>query len=248
MIQHSFSLEDQIDFAKLSGDYNPVHVDSVIARRTRFGHPVVHGLHALLWALEILVASKSDFLKLVSLRAYFNHSIGLGEIVQLIIKSEGETCAEIQLLSRNKQVARIVVSYVPWENEEYLNFSDSNPGSRDCLDRNPEQLANAAGKLDLCLSRNETTQRFPSLMRVFPSSQLAELMAITRLIGMECPGLNSIFSDLNLNFSNPCDGVPYLNYKVLSCDQRIGLLTQNVEAPGMTGILRAFIRPSPQNQ
>ena len=68
MVQYSFSLDDQIDFAKLSGDYNPVHVDSVIARRTRFGHPVVLELHALLWALEILVTSKSNFFKLVSFR------------------------------------------------------------------------------------------------------------------------------------------------------------------------------------
>jgi hypothetical protein len=248
LIQHSFSLDDQIDFAKLSGDYNPVHIDSVKARRTCFGHPVVHGLHVLLWALEVLVASKPDILRLVSLRTYFNQSIGLGEIVQFILKSEDETSAEIQLLSGSEQVARIVVSYLPRENEEELSFPNSNPASGECLDRNPEQLANATGSLDLCLSQKETTHRFPNLMRVFPSSQLAELMALTRLVGMECPGLHSIFSDLNLDFSNPYDEVPCLSYKVVFYDSRIGLLTQNVQAPGMTGTLRAFIRASPQKQ
>lgn len=248
LVQYSFSLDDQIDFAKLSGDYNPIHVDPIKARRTRFGYPVVHGIHVLLWALETLVASKLSFLKLVSLRAYFNQSIGMGEIVQLFIKSEDETCAEIQLLSKNKQVARILVSYLPWGTEKYLSIPDSNPEPQECLDLSSEQLSNAVGSLDLCLKKSETTQRFPNLMRVFPLSQLAELMALTRLVGMECPGLHSIFSGLNIHFTYPCEGEPCLNYKVLSYDSRISLLTQNVQAPGMTGTLRAFVRPSPQNQ
>ena len=53
MIQHSFSLDDQVAFAKLSGDYNPVHLDPLKARRTRFGYPVVHGIHLMLWELII---------------------------------------------------------------------------------------------------------------------------------------------------------------------------------------------------
>jgi hypothetical protein len=85
-------------------------------------------------------------------------------------------------------------------------------------------------------------------MRVFPSSQLGELMALTRLLGMECPGLHSMFSDLNLDFLNPFDETPRLSYEVLSYDSRIGLLTLNVQAPGMTGTLRAFLRPPPQHQ
>jgi hypothetical protein len=248
LIQHSFSTDDQINFAKLSGDYNPVHLDPVKARRTRFGQPILHGLHALLWALETLVAQKPDTLILVSLQAYFNQPISLGEKIQLILKSEDEACAEIQLLSKKKQAVRIMVSYSLSENKGFLSFPDLNPSSRKCLEKNPEQLAYTSGSLDLCLNQSETALRFPNLMRVFPSNQLAELMALTRLTGMECPGLHSIFSDLNIKFSIPCDEAPLLNYKVLSYDPRIRLLTQNVQAPGMTGTLRAFVPPPPQNQ
>ncbi len=102
MIQHSFSLDDQVAFAKLSGDYNPVHLDPLKARRTRFGYPVVHGIHLMLWALEILTSEKPN-LQLVSLKTFFNHAIGVGEVVQFILKTEDETHAEIQLLARNKQ-------------------------------------------------------------------------------------------------------------------------------------------------
>ena len=248
MIQRLFSLDDQAAFAELSGDYNPVHLDPLKARRTRFSYPVVHGIHALLWALEILVSKKSNRLELVSLKTSFNQSIGVGETIQFILKTEDETCAEIQLLTENEQAARIMVTCSPSVNRGHLSFPDSNPVRGECLDRNAEQLAKASGNLDLCLNQNETARRFPNLMRVFPSSQLAALMALTRLIGMKCPGLHSIFSDLNLDFSNPCDEAPRLTYEVLSYDSRIRLLTQKVQAPGMTGTLRAFLRPPPQQQ
>ena len=87
MIQRSFSLDDQAAFAKLSGDYNPVHLDPLKARRTRFGYPVVHGVHALLWALETLVSTKSDLLKLVSLKTFFNQPIRVGETVQFMLET-----------------------------------------------------------------------------------------------------------------------------------------------------------------
>lgn len=39
-----FSEEDVRDFARISGDMNPIHLDSDIASRSIFGKPVVHGM------------------------------------------------------------------------------------------------------------------------------------------------------------------------------------------------------------
>jgi 3-hydroxybutyryl-CoA dehydratase len=36
--------QDVAAFAAFSGDYNPLHMDSAFAGRTRFGHRVVHGM------------------------------------------------------------------------------------------------------------------------------------------------------------------------------------------------------------
>jgi NAD(P)-dependent dehydrogenase (short-subunit alcohol dehydrogenase family) len=248
LIQYSFSLDDQIGFAQLAGDYNPAHLDPIKARRTRFGKLVVHGIHALIWALEILFHQNSDSLKLVSLKTYFNQPIGLGDPVQFILKTKDKTQAEIQLLCKSEQAVRIIICYERYNNKNYFSFPDSNPEVRDCLDRNPGQLANASGSLELCLNKIEAALRFPNLMRVLPSNQLAELMALTRLVGMECPGLHSIFSDLNIDFSNSKDDSTFLSYEVLSYDSRISLLTQNVQSPSMKGVIRAFLRPPPKFQ
>jgi acyl dehydratase len=52
MIGKVFTDRDQTFFAALSGDWNPMHMDPVAARRTQAGLPAVHGIHGLLWALE----------------------------------------------------------------------------------------------------------------------------------------------------------------------------------------------------
>ena len=46
-----FSLDDQNKFSDLSGDYNPIHIDIVEARKTQNGRCIVHGVNGLLWSL-----------------------------------------------------------------------------------------------------------------------------------------------------------------------------------------------------
>jgi hypothetical protein len=41
-MQRRFTLDDQVAFAHLSGDFNPIHVDPIAGRRHMFGEPVVH--------------------------------------------------------------------------------------------------------------------------------------------------------------------------------------------------------------
>ncbi len=43
-LKHTLTQADVDSFASLTGDYNPLHVDEVFARRTMFRRPVVHGM------------------------------------------------------------------------------------------------------------------------------------------------------------------------------------------------------------
>ncbi len=43
-LERTFTEEDVLAFARLSGDFNPAHVDAAYAAATRFGRPVAHGL------------------------------------------------------------------------------------------------------------------------------------------------------------------------------------------------------------
>jgi 3-oxoacyl-[acyl-carrier protein] reductase len=43
-LTHVVTLADVMTFARLTGDYNPIHVDANFAKRTSFGKQVVHGM------------------------------------------------------------------------------------------------------------------------------------------------------------------------------------------------------------
>jgi acyl dehydratase len=51
LAERVFTETDQKRFASVSGDYNPMHMDALQARRTQAGAPVVHGINLFLWAL-----------------------------------------------------------------------------------------------------------------------------------------------------------------------------------------------------
>ncbi len=72
-------LNDSRLFAEFSGDFNPLHVDpSVAARRTMFGECVIHGVHALLMALDAWAAQLQAPKRIVRCVARFQAPIMVG--------------------------------------------------------------------------------------------------------------------------------------------------------------------------
>src|SRR5262249_52941521 len=65
------SSPDSDAFARLSGDFNPLHIDPTRARRLIFGAAVPHGVHVLLGALDATFARLEHPLSMQSLRVAF---------------------------------------------------------------------------------------------------------------------------------------------------------------------------------
>jgi short chain dehydrogenase len=117
-----------------------------------------------------------------------------------------------------------------------------------CRERSLDEVTAASGTVALYLDAELAGGLFPDLIRVLPPIQLAALLATTRLVGMECPGQHSIYSSLNLTFSAEIAGTATLNYQVADCNKRLALVSIEVEAPGVKGEVKAFLRPKPQKQ
>ena len=84
---------EQKRFAIASGDFNPMHVDSIAARRTQAGAPVVHGVHAVLWALDALIEAGRVERPIASLDMVFRKFIYVGSEVTLQITRETASVA-----------------------------------------------------------------------------------------------------------------------------------------------------------
>jgi hypothetical protein len=81
----------------------------------------------------------------------------------------------------------------------------------------------------------------------FGLAALAELLALTRLVGMRCPGRHSIFNKFDVTLGR--SGVPgRLNFCVARTDKRFLGVDMVVEGARLGGKLRAFFRPPPQAQ
>src|SRR6516162_4111748 len=87
LASRTFNSEDQVIFAGLTGDFNPIHLDPIAARKTQAGTVVVHGVHAILWALNKVLELGEITAEIVSLNVQFRNFIPVGKQVELRLLS-----------------------------------------------------------------------------------------------------------------------------------------------------------------
>lgn len=124
------------------------------------------------------------------------------------------------------------------------------PPRESCSEPTERELASGSSEFDLGFEPQQLEKIFPALSEKLPPDQIAALLACTRLVGMKCPGLNSIFKDLKLSFSgnekNLADSL--LHWQVMRYERRFRMMDLQIQAPGMTGTIKAFVRPPPAKQ
>jgi hypothetical protein len=248
MPQRVFTSEDQLAFAKLSGDYNPLHMDPILARRLMFGKQIVHGLHTLLWSLDNYLKPCTRPLRLETVKADFKAGIGIGQTVICQIAASDDNLLEMQLELSGKPAAWFQLILAPAESLHSTDLPQSAEERPKCRERSPLTMATLTGSLALYYDPKSAAQLFPNLVRCLPAEQLAALLATTRLVGMECPGLHSVFSGLYLTFDSTDSPGTEMNYQVKTCNERLALVLMEVEAAGISGRIKAFLRPAPFEQ
>lgn len=254
--QRSFRSSDQLAFAQLSGDYNPMHMDAVVARRLLFGAPVVHGVHALLWCLDVLAPfDESSDWELLQVKAVFSKPVPVGKTVLLepvLVPDKGDGCHRIKAKLIVNGVAVNTVSAVFRKNATSVEIwpppLPSFPENMLSQSMAKENLSDHAGALPLQLEPVAAKILFPRLANHLRATQLASLLAATQVVGVHCPGLNSVFSELNLSRTEQDNNDNAIVYQVTRFDERFNLVTMKVATPGLTGKLHAFLRPDVHRQ
>ena len=239
-----FTRADQQAFAALSGDHNPMHLDPQAARRLLLGEVAVHGIHLVLWSMESLLAAGVRLPALASLRAHFDQPAGLERDVALRWQTTGEQIAVTAQGAAGRLMRLTLRPAAPldqaWEGPREL-------APLACQVHGMEDLAAAAGSLPLVLPA-DFANLFPRLAAGFSPLQSAILLATTRLVGMVCPGLHSIYTGLSLRFTPELRAVRALDYAVSRADARVRLVDIALLAPGLRGRLETLLRPEPVAQ
>lgn len=247
-LERRFTLEDQAEFAALSGDFNPMHVDPIAARRLLYGRPIVHGVHLLLWALDRASSARGKTLLIERLSAEFRKPVAVDVPATLRIEPEADkdTC---EVLAAGAVAARIEVTWTEVDLEPAARWRPAAITRDVPRDVPAEGLADARGILTLAADHDLVECRFPSLAARVSLASLAELLATTRLIGMTCPGLHSIYKSMALErTSDTAPNHGELRYAVERYDARFRLARIGVRGPTLGGVLEAFHRPAPMAQ
>lgn len=242
-----FTTADQLAFAKLSGDNNPLHMDPIAARRLLFGRPVVHGIHLLLWALDTYIRDTAVPVALRSVRAQFLRPVGVNEGVSFSIAASNNDFVDLQLISAGvlSTKIRFALEAQTVVAEVVLPFAASVLKSPNPM--REAEIASYSGDLDLVLDEELSGTLFPHLTKFVPALQIATLLATTRLVGVECPGLNSVYFELDLS-SAPVVKENRLHFEVTRYEKALGLVVMRVSAPTLAGAVKAFVRPPIQRQ
>jgi acyl dehydratase len=250
-ISRTFTRKDQQAFAELSGDHNPIHTDPLAARRLMFGGPVVHGIHAVLWALEATITASRTSVK--ALDVEFLSPLRVGDSVHLSLTEKTSVNQRLELSTNaGERAVRIDVEWdsatnsrqgIPLSLPKDVCPPAAAPRPLLCSD-----AAGLSGSLDLCLPIKKTGSLFPNLIDILPRLQVSALLACTRLVGMECPGLHSLFSGLSLDLTKPSAERPTLDFRVTKTRPRLSLVDMAISGGGFEGRIRALFRPAPAMQ
>jgi len=157
-IQKSFTIEDQHAFAILSGDYNPLHLDSIYARRMISGGIVVHGVHLLLWALDCWLKTKEQRVLLEEINGDFHVPALMGREIRLTINKDDHDSINAIAVMDGKKVVVIRAIYREYDcSNERANIISTQPDKKGPIERDVETLKSVSGKEKLLLDGIDRT-------------------------------------------------------------------------------------------
>ena len=244
-----FSFEDQRWFAKVSGDANPIHVDRQNAESTFFGQLVVHGAHLVFWALDSLGKKCPDWLgqdQVRTLDVTFPKPVFLNENVDLVVVPSLRDEITVDVVKNRELLCRIALGREEQSRDSNNEawWSDLVPSAISDEPRavDVSKSTGVAGALKMLSSRADIKIRYPNLERIIEIETAEGIAALSALVGMETPGLNSLFGGFKLSMGR-LDTDPHLFYKIVKTDARFSKVEMKVHTPYFAGSVSAFHTP-----
>jgi acyl dehydratase/NAD(P)-dependent dehydrogenase (short-subunit alcohol dehydrogenase family) len=239
-----FTLADQEAFALFSGDWNPIHLDPVAARRTQAATVVVHGVHSMLWALE-QIARTRPLAGLCVIAARFNRFIYVDAVVDLRLTVKGDALVA-EIFTDGQAATTVKLEWgEPKSGALFAGVTSAAPAHLGPTPNAPSFDAMALLGGHIALSENAlASAQFPTLSAAFGPAAVAAIAAATGVVGMLCPGLHSLFSQLTLRRVSGRDAAS-LQWRTKSTDARARWVILEMNGAGWEGEAICLARQEP---
>ena len=234
-----FAEQDQDRFARLSGDWNPMHMDPVAARRTQAGAPVVHGVHLTLWTLDTLIRDGVVAGPVASVQAVFNKFVYLDTPTEIRVVRVADDAIEAIVSAAGVDTTTVTIGLGVSGPAEAGPMDQPSVVTQGRVANVPELSAMA--KQSGWMEPEGSEDLFPHATRLLGARRVGAIALTSRLVGMLYPGLHSVFGSLDIAIvpEHPRLG---LGFHVAMANVRTRLLRMPVAGSGISGTVIAFAR------
>ena len=251
LASRAFDQDDQIFFARLSGDFNPIHMDSLAARRTQAGAPVVHGIHAVLWALDKLAENGMMTGGVRGVKVQFIKFIYVASTVMLNLRHRDEKSIRAELVVGGLTTTILTLTFGTSKQACEIAL----PGVLErVVEREPailidlKEAAAQSGWIDVDRARTRSEGQFPHADSAIGARRVAAIAVLSTLTGMVCPGMYSLFGAFAIDLVEDSNHKDAVGFNVSETDERFRMIRMNVSGAGVRGSVQAFLRWPPIGQ
>jgi len=253
--------EAQTNFARLTGDYNPIHVDAAVGRRSSFGNVIVHGMNVALSAIERFLAAHmheaaAALPELARLQLQFLKPVFVEENLLIVCISSDRKRTRLSVRHEQSDLAKLTLVWAegiePGEQRSTALASHQRiePHRRDPARRRVEEGDGVSGRLPLEVGGDRLARAYPRCVDWLGERALAGLALLSTIVGMEWPGEYSLFTNAKIDFRRVAvgDATDHLAFRVISTEQDYAFTRLAVNGPDFDGEIDAFFRPTPVKQ
>lgn len=248
-----FDLGRQREFADLSGDHNPLHVDETEARRSQFGACVVHGVHLVLCALDSIDVEASS--RLLRLDAVFRSAVLVGESANFEPSTRADGSIVVQVVVGSQVRSTITCTIAPLAGVDVrtraaaVTSRELWPTSGVAV-RGLDSLAGVDGIERLAMNTDTWSRMFPSVARWLDPVDAAFVLASTRVVGMKAPGQWALFRRLVIEAGEDTDTTfdDRIDFRVTAIDARFSMVSLVLEHGPRRGRAEVIVRVPPPEQ
>jgi NADP-dependent 3-hydroxy acid dehydrogenase YdfG len=201
-------------------------------------------------AFDAYLSTRSTPLTLRTLTVTFSKPVRQGDELEFSIQQQAKDEVQIEAIHDGKKVQVIKLALSEESRQQphcKVAGCTGQVTTPDLIDLS--QAEGLTGSAALTWDASAFQALFPHIAALLPDCQSATILASTKIVGMHCPGLNSVFARLSLEFGSlePVS-LSKLDYKVSSVDPRFSRVLMDVSNEITHGSIEAFFRPAPVQQ
>jgi len=247
-----FTQSQMSAFQEISRDRNPLHTDPEYSRRTQFGRLVVYGVSGVLAGLGAWARGRQ--FELGSVRAKFDKPLFVGEPYTIQISEAGEK-AEIRILKGNQMHTRVRFTWRERNSDQLLPIHSTGIFQPLSAAKEWDGKLEGLGKIKDSFPYEPDWHAVADFEKNFslgasqiPHGQLCALLGSSYFVGMEIPGQQALFAELNFMFEPEITTERNFEFRALKVayDDRFNLVTTSGTGTGIHSFqISAFRRPKP---